>query len=702
MTPTTAAVTPNSAIETGKDTARDPAQDLGGRFAALTVHEPSESFLEKSRDASHEGPKPAQYDAASYEAELPTTSDDIYFAFNTLIKDLHQIRASIQWVWSGHGTHNFDFGAAAVTTNTAVSLARGLIEEVEPILAKYDGGFNRLLRMGFAHDCLKRGMTLDQVWSDGVVTGKQDANYDSYDSAVGCYFIPLTTFEIVSERIPNGVVVLADSPRGEYNDATPSWASMSNKQKFEKDSMILTQHVTDLLAVALLVPDFEVEHEFLRGMRILSKERKAPFTLLFAAQVFLDIHHELGAPAAQKIFVAMTDEVRSMDESVAGYLELHQNIKHRNWTLEWDESLQGVRSRIELNAKGPAYQAKVKLYKEGGLNVLPSDKEKDCIWILSPVLSGLYLSTLRLQVHNLGLDFANAWQSIMHCAHIYNLLGLENTWIDMNMAIFLLSESNFWVGEGRPKTIDDCFEKFYLQNGNTAAAFAPNRRRTHTNNSRGRVRIIEHAMPVSTVFAKAQVGIGTEIAWTPQLLEDIVGSSAFAEEATSDGKATSMAGLRDPQQLRAKERLRQQKAKDKASGKNTNVELVAPEKLILALYPRLFTESLEMTFPIFLLHCQCWKVMRALRDACEPILRDRPYAYRSLTREVDVAWVIWCIFNAVFGLDKSGHRIEPDSRVLNVARATCEKLLLGDESAKATKFLFRFKKFGIEKDEGAG
>lgn len=125
MTPTTAAVALDGAIETGKDTARGPAQDLGGRFAALTVDEPSQSFLDKSRNASHERPKPAQDDAASYEAETPTTLDDILFAFETLIKDLHQIRARIQWIWSRHCKHDFDLAAAAVTTNTAVSLARG-------------------------------------------------------------------------------------------------------------------------------------------------------------------------------------------------------------------------------------------------------------------------------------------------------------------------------------------------------------------------------------------------------------------------------------------------------------------------------------------------------------------------------------------------------------------------------------------------
>ncbi|KAJ4181614.1 hypothetical protein NW755_010883 [Fusarium falciforme] len=252
---------------------------------------------------------------------------------------------------------------------------------------------------------------------------------------------------------------MSEDRNGRYDDATCSWASLTNQYKFEQDCIILAQHGTDLLAVALRAPNFGVEDEFLRGMGILKKELKASFPLMSAAQAFLDIHHELGAPAARKIFAAMTDEVRIMDELLAGHLEFHQNIKHRHWTPEWDKGLQDQRHSIALNAKDPAHQAKVKLFKEGGQNILPLNKEK----------------------------------------------------------------KPFWVGEGRPKTIDDCFEKFYLQNGNTAAAFAPNRRGNRTTVSRARVRIIEPAVPVSTVFAKSQIGIATEIAWTLELVEDIIG-----------------------------------------------------------------------------------------------------------------------------------------------------------------------------------
>ncbi|RSL61004.1 hypothetical protein CEP54_006430 [Fusarium duplospermum] len=364
-------------------------------------------------------------DAASYEAEPPTTFDDIYFAFMALIMDLESIKGRIRWIWSRHCMGEFDLAAAAVATNTAVSLARGLIEEVEPIIE-------------------------DRAWSGGVVTGKQDANYDCYDYAERSYLIPLLTFtRLLRELIPNSYLILGDGRSGEYDDATSNWASLTNQFKCQQNEIILSQHVTDLLAVALWCPDFDVEDEFLRGMRILKKEHKAPFSLLFAAQVFLDIHHVLGAPAARQIFSAMKKEVGIMEDLAAGHLEHHKDIKHRKWTLEWDRGLQELRITIAWNVKDPAHQAKLKLHKQGGSNIPPPDKEANRVWILSPALSGLYLLAVRIQVYYLGLALTNSWQTIMHCAHLHNLLGLKSTWMDMEIAISMLGESNFWVGETR-------------------------------------------------------------------------------------------------------------------------------------------------------------------------------------------------------------------------------------------------------------
>jgi hypothetical protein len=79
----------------------------------------------------------------------------------------------------------------------------------------------------------------------------------------------------------------------------------------------------------------------------------------------------------------------------------------------------------------------------------------------------------------------------------------------------------------------------------------------------------------------------------------------------------------------------------------------------------------------------------------------------SLAREVDMPGVVWGIFNAVYGLNKNGRRIEPDLRVLSVAHATCEELLRGDEVRKAFNLLCRFKHIHIknenakEQDENA-
>ncbi|RSM15491.1 hypothetical protein CDV31_004927 [Fusarium ambrosium] len=126
-----------------------------------------------------------------------------------------------------------------------------------------EGGVNGLLQKFFVAACMASGMTEDQVWSDGVVTGKQDANYECYDQASKYYFIPFITFDrLLRELIPNSFIVLGDGRHGEYDDATSNWASLTNKFKFKQDQIILSQHVTDLLAVAIRGPTLKLRMSF--------------------------------------------------------------------------------------------------------------------------------------------------------------------------------------------------------------------------------------------------------------------------------------------------------------------------------------------------------------------------------------------------------------------------------------------------------
>ncbi|OBR02109.1 Ank-repeat protein mbp1 [Colletotrichum higginsianum IMI 349063] len=218
------------------------------------------------------------------------------------------------------------------------------------------------------------------------------------------------------------------------------------------------------------------------------------------------------------------------------------------------------------------------------------------IMIYSPVLSGLFLFRLRTEMYDVGLAVANAWGSVTYTAHLYNALRgsrlLDGLWPDMEVMLTLLGDSGIWGGGGgeRPGTSMDCFHKFCLQMGISAAAFTGNRRRRPAIASRAGPRGIEEGAPVSSMF-KAQVCSGAGVEWTPDLLDDIVARSAYRQEGSIDNGDLIMAQIDDPQELRAR-----------AAGKGRAADGLVPDELVATLVMALNCESLEMAFPYLMMH----------------------------------------------------------------------------------------------------
>lgn len=76
--------------------------DLTNSFAALSVENPTQMFMDDFLQAAHERPKPRPDDPLTYEAEPSTHLEDTIFMFAALVTDLHGIRISIQNIWSNH------------------------------------------------------------------------------------------------------------------------------------------------------------------------------------------------------------------------------------------------------------------------------------------------------------------------------------------------------------------------------------------------------------------------------------------------------------------------------------------------------------------------------------------------------------------------------------------------------------------------
>lgn len=138
---------------TSPRTTSDTLDEVGGKFAALNVYEPSEEFLNAP---GLERPAPAQKEDVNYVAEPTRELNEAIFAYALLMKDLCVIRNRIKWIWINYRGGSLELVAAAIATNTACDLARNLAEDLTPLFDAH-GGAKRIARYGYIYYCMYEG-----------------------------------------------------------------------------------------------------------------------------------------------------------------------------------------------------------------------------------------------------------------------------------------------------------------------------------------------------------------------------------------------------------------------------------------------------------------------------------------------------------------------------------------------------------------
>ncbi|KAK2026907.1 hypothetical protein LX32DRAFT_593792, partial [Colletotrichum zoysiae] len=639
-----------------------------------------------------ERPAPRDEDPVSYEAEPQTDLEDVFFAFIALNNDLHRIRYRIERIWSHHRNGRLDLASAAVATNTAISMARGLIEDVAPLLDTQEGGAWAIVTRFYLATCLEKGCTLGQAYyAPGI---EISLGYDTYEMANECYIVAFKTLLSFTKVLKHGSIpLIKEGMFGKY-DPTSDLASMTDREKFQEDEILLMEFFTELITVIRSVPDYPVEDGFLREMKRFDKGKTpvVSFSLVFAAQVFLDINHIMRSSTRQSL-QALVDEVAIMDNSLARHLEFHENLKINHWPASNDRVLKVLRHLMKWMGKDPVHSAKVDAWALTG-QPAPPEMEPHRILIYSPVLSGLYLFRLRMDMYEIGIAIANAWGSITYAAHLYNALLMNGLlvgqWPDMEVMLTTLVYSSIWVGNERPKTIRDCHQKFCLQMGVSAVSCTNNRRRNTPIASRAGPRGIKEGAPVSSMF-KTQVCSGVDMEWTPELLDDIVARSTYQQESMADDEDLIMRQISDPQELRARDRLRQQKAKARAAGQAKATSDLVPDELTIKLALALESESLEIAFPYLAMHRWCWKFLRSVKDACDPVLREL-WTPAYMEKETQLPWLVSWILMAAAGIG-----ITPDLRPLHLAARTCNSMVSSESAKLAIEIARRIgKEIGFE------
>ncbi|KAH6652650.1 hypothetical protein BKA67DRAFT_518867 [Truncatella angustata] len=607
------------------DKASASTEEVSNRFAGLSVYEPSEEFLNAPE---LERPKQPSNDSTVYEAEPMTSYEDVMYAVGFMVNDLNKIRSRIDWIWSNYKTGIFDLAAAAVATNTAIDLARKIIEDVMP-LTEAHGGAWKILNRFYQVQAMLKGWKFEDLFTSNIPG--DNFNYDSYQIGVDTFMLAYRLVDAFAKVLQPGQLPLYKDGMFGWYDPNSDREAKSGYQKLEEDRALMMPFFTELMTVVRGVGDYPIKDEFIRGMEELDRTDKVPFYLVFAAQVFVDIHYVLRGQAIDA-FKTLESHATFMANDIKEHLEFHKDLKISNWPKENDRFMILAQTRINYILADPVYKAKDKTYRKMGMT-MPTTIERNRILKMSPLLSGLILYRFRSEQRDLGLTVANAWGSVTYTAHLQNALQqeklLSEQWDDMMMVRVLLGDSNFFVGDA-PTNPPDYMKRFNLQTGVSVAAMT------------GTLPGIKYddLAPVSSMFHERYVTETGRVDWTAEHIDQIIDLSRY-EAMGSEEEGTLMFGqIEDPDKLNDKKKTGDRSGKNRK--KATEGALLQPEQLIRLLTFALNNEKFELSFPWLSMHRSCWRFLRAVKTSCDSYLRQTvgpAYVEKESQLPFLVAWI---------------------------------------------------------------
>ena len=459
--------TPTSNDNADHDMPDDPIRRLGSRFSSLSVDEPSQTFMKSFSQASITCERPIAHedDPVAYEAEPQTATEDVWFVCFALTEDLNQIRECIRSLWIQH-LEGLDIAAAAIATNVALSVARGLIQEAMPILKTIEGG----LFMGALEFVLKISAI------DGVpVLPEDDARLqDLWDRAFVSMFLLFQTVPVGQTR--RSMAFVAGKVPDHLSEA--GWDLKTDDQKIIEGGHILIQHASDMAAVIGMMPTFPFEDEILKSLREWQETGETSLHLAFAGQVFIDIHFVLK-DRIRPVFAKVKAELETITREFLPYLQFL--IKSKQDRNDPDDIESAIFFGTTLLCFHDDWIFRTKNFQSQSMNDPPFPKtDQYRTWMQSPILSGLLLFFCRERMRSFAMRCINNTRSFIHSAHLYNALQkeavLDSAWDDMNLVLSLFGDSNFWVGGERPAEASNYLRKYHLQEGFSAANFANNTR----------------------------------------------------------------------------------------------------------------------------------------------------------------------------------------------------------------------------------
>ncbi|KAI5306218.1 hypothetical protein KEM56_001808 [Ascosphaera pollenicola] len=620
--------------------AADP-EKLANQFEKLRVYEPSEEFL-NAPDVTIPSAADKKTPTDRYEAEVPDIKE-AYFVFHLLLSDLAKMRTVIEDTWQRYKVHIIDIATAALTTNTAVGIARRMVEDAMPVLEPH-GGCEGMMHTLYGLQC-------EQAGEDPEFKGKPDDffNMRMYDT---CEAMLWPTFQILESFCASafGKASMWQVKPGMFGTYNPRLHRdrMDNRSKAREDKALLMKALGDFTMLSNTTTEpMMFEDEIINGMReALHTTNRVPLWLTFAVQLYIDVHYVLRTEVSRGFDLHKMANI--IKDSIQTTLDYHEGARPEGWPKSNEKAFKVVIDKANfVNGEDPVYAIKRQHTTAGGAG-------KPFDWLKShPMFAGLYLFHLKALFQEVGIGFANAWGGIMYCGHFYNAMNYKTSpkvrWDDMDVLMML--QKDFFVGD-TPKTPEDFLKRFALSMGVSASFFAKNKRANRggkvTLSPRG-PRGLQLLAPVSMMFRDRYC--------EPNGRRDL---------STADLKTILEKGMWEVNEEESKE-MNAAAAKKGDTGADFHVfarnedpaatrkrlenKQCTPSKLLTALRDSVMAEWPEFTFNYMTMHRMCWIMLTSLHGFVKADL-SKMFGPRYIENETQLPLMIGYIFGAAAAADQ--------------------------------------------------
>ncbi|KAJ5088391.1 hypothetical protein N7456_012007 [Penicillium angulare] len=437
------------------------------KFAVLTVEEPRES--EPQQQALPESQKVVKVQVLDDDEDEDEGSSFGIKLFKTycMFQDLHNMRAFISHTWTEYREKKIDLMNAAVVTDSALQLARDLVQDVVNDWGRHIRQSDEPLQeLVFNLAILSRGGDSDPSTEVGLPYNKDAADIAEWTFITTT--VILRSFAGVLD-LNNALPVFKKGCLGVY-DPKENRGAMSAGQKFKEDQIILFELLPQFCMLDMFNIRTPARDTITTAIvEYIKNKRVTPF-VAFAGQILLDIHHIMRY-SSMSAYADLRMSGLRIQITIDEHFKLSKtHPKPPFWPKEGDAEIKAIYTTVEawaiddmlwsVQSRGP------------GRDNLPVS-EKHLLLTQHSLLSGLILFHINLRMQTIGQKLITQWYDVQQLAFLYNLITMSPMyknlkWPDMEAFIKIHGESHIFVGS-RPQNVTESLNRLELASGIASA-----------------------------------------------------------------------------------------------------------------------------------------------------------------------------------------------------------------------------------------